>query len=155
MAFDYRKHLQELGVPPEHIEAIISAHDGPINAYMLADVAKSIASQVNIPGWTPTPGWGHGACRTIVKIGGYEIGSFEDKKVPSDADLSDLRYYGFYRQEVKNKHTGEIGHFAAVVPLEGDGFRCDVKREEIEAAARESFLKLQELVEEFHNRKAA
>lgn len=80
---------------------------------------------------------------------------------------------GMYSQEVANKYTGEIKKFIATVPLgfcgEVDvndlssdrnqrlcydlpGFGDEWTKEVVEAKAQESFLKLQEMVVEYHER---
>ena len=87
---------------------------------------------------------------------------------PSDLDLSKIDYVGFYRQAAINKNTGEIKYFYATIPIGsagsarlGETFEVkdgvipfDWDREELEVMARESFLKLQEMVTEFYNREA-
>ena len=89
-------------------------------------------------------GWGHGACRRA-------------------------RGFGFYRQAVQNKHSGEVKYFFVSIPslicgevelgrtieLSGEGIPENATNEEVETMARESFQKLQDMVVDFYNREAA
>ncbi len=152
---------------PEQIAAIKHADENGYPIEILVEVAKSIPQTV--PNGSDKGGWGYGACRRTCTIGGYDITAFENGTAPKDVDLTDIKYFGFYRQAVKNKHTGEVKGFAVVV---GANFAGEVEpgqtievkgekvirpgwnREDVEAAARESFIKLQELCEEFYNREA-
>jgi hypothetical protein len=150
---------------PEQMAAIKYAGENCYPIEILAEVAKSIPQTV--PNGSDNGGWGHGACRIICTIGGCTIGDFENGTAPKDTDLSDIKYFGFYRQAVKNKHTGEVKGFASVVgrntfagevepghelESKGEFIRPGWKREGVERIARESFLKLQEMCEEFYNR---
>lgn len=150
---------------PEQRVAIKYANDNGYPIEILAEVAASIPQTV--PNGSDKGGWGYGACRRICTIGGCTIGQFEDGSAPKDVDLTDIKYFGFYRQAVKNKHTGELKGFAAIVgsntftgevepgqeiEVKGEVIRHGWNREDVEKAARESFLRLQELCEEFYNR---
>ncbi len=119
-----------------------------LSAYSLRDIALSIPSTVPPVEADNSNGWGHGTCRR--------------------SSLPDGRSVGFYRQAVRNKHTQEIKYFAVSIPLDfcgeiDPGQSINVTKgmsgleclEEIEVMARESFLKLQELVTEWHNREVA
>jgi hypothetical protein len=106
--------------------------------------------------------WNHRSLRPACMIGGLGIEAFENDAVPENTDLTDARFVGFFKQSVKNKKTGEIKQFFATVPLDccGEaipglsfhvtkGIPLDWKREEVEAMAKESFLKLQQLAVEY------
>jgi hypothetical protein len=149
---------------PEEREAVERAKKNAPPIEIFVEVAKSIHQ--TIPDVDDRPGWKHGATRMVTRIGGVNAYEIEDGLAPSDLDLSNIDYTVFYRQAVKNKHTGEIKYFATWVPFEsaievhpgqsieikGDGIPIGWDREELEAMARESFLKLQEMCEEFYNR---
>ena len=152
---------------PEQLAAIKYANENGYPIEILVQVAKSIPQTV--PDGSDTPGWKYGACRRVCKIGGYDPYAFVDGHAPKDADLSDIRYFGFYRQAVKNKYTGEIKGFASVVgtefyeevkpsqTIDMKGQQCirpGWKREDVEAAAREAFVRLQKMCEEFYNRES-
>ena len=151
---------------PEQRAAIKFGADNIFPIEILSEVAASIPPSA--PNGSEKPGWVHGACRRVWTIGGYDVWAIENGTAPKDIDLSDIQYVGFYRQAVKNKYTGEVKGFATTVPLtfagevtpgqtielkkEGQPIRPGWKREEVESMARESFLKLQEMCEEFYNR---
>ena len=152
----------------EQIAAIKYAEGNDFPIDILAEIPKSILQTV--PNGSDKPAWCYGAYRKTCTIGGYAISSFEQGIVPKDVNLSDIRYFGFYRQAVKNKYTGETKGFAVAVGAdfagevepgqcikvkEGNVIRPGWHREDIESAAREAFLKLQEMCEEFYNREAA
>ncbi len=135
-----------------------------------AEIFKEVAASIlqTVPDASEKNAWKHGSCRVIAWIGKYDDFSVEMDAVPDDADLSDINYAVFYRQAVRNKHTGEKKAFASWFPcgmtaevkpgqtvILGDGIHPGWKRDELEAMARESFLKLQEMVTEFYNREAA
>jgi hypothetical protein len=120
-----------------------------LSAYSLRDVATAIPSTVPSAGTEDKfRGWDHGACR--------------------QSTLPDGRSVGFYRQAVRNKYTQQVKYFAVSIPLDfyGEiepGQSLNITKgmlgietaEEIAEMARESFLKLQELVVEWHNREVA
>ena len=148
---------------PEEQQAVESAKKNAPPIEIFVEVAKSIAQ--TIPDVDDMPGWEHGATRMITRIGGVDAYTIEDGMAPDDIDLSKIEYTAFYRQAVRNKHTGEIKHFATWVPFGSvvevqpgqsiktsmDGISVGWKREDVEKAARESFLKLQEMCDEFYN----
>lgn len=133
-------------------------------------VTKEIPQQV--PVFTAKDGsikgsYQHGDCKIIGQVAGIHPWQFEDGKVEEDVDLSDISYMGIYRQGVRNKYTNEARLFASSVPLDWamevnpgqtvpiyKRFSLGTSDAEIERMARESFLKLQELVVEYHNRAA-
>jgi hypothetical protein len=138
-----------------------------INKAPLEEILSAVAA--SIPSTVPEvekDGWKHGAMHVSGRINGWDSWSIENGMAPSNAlDLADITYVGFYRQAVINKYTGEPEFFVAVVPLGFSGevkpgqtvevqksIPFDWKTEDVEAMARESFLKLQELVVEYYNR---
>jgi hypothetical protein len=150
---------------PEQCEAIKRMKENFPPEEIFKEVAASILQTV--PDANTKDLWRHGSCRIVGRIGGYDIWNFENGFAPSDADLSKIDYVAFYRQAVQNKNTREVKGFVATVPLSFSGevepgktltvketIPFDWKREDVEAMARESFLKLQELCEEYYNREA-
>ena len=121
----------------------MEGHFPPVEIF--AEVAASIPQVV--PDVEVRSSWKHGSMRCIGRIGGYNSWAIESNMAPSDLDLSRIDYIAFYRQAVSNKHTGEVKFFGTSIPIP-----FDWNREDLEAMARESFLKLQELVTEFYNR---
>jgi hypothetical protein len=150
---------------PEQLAAVKLAEDDQFPIELLANVAKSIPQVV--PNGSDKGGWGYGACRRTIMIGGHSWSEFENGTVPKDVDLTDIRHVPFYRQAVKNKYTGEVKGFFVTVPythggevepgqsvsVERAGFPIGTSHEDITRMATESFLKLQEMCEEFYNRK--
>ena len=117
----------------------------------------------------------HGNFRILGAIGGLPPSAYEDgyiyldevRKDTKQTDLSDISYTGMYRQAVRNKYTNKPALFVSSVPLDWamevnpgqtvhiyKRFSLGTSDAEIERMARESFLKLQELVVEYHNRAA-
>jgi hypothetical protein len=149
---------------PEQRDAVERARKNAPPIEIFVEIAKSIHQ--TIPNVDDRPGWRHGATRMITRIGGVNAYEIEDGLAPSDLNLSKIDYIVFYRQAVKNKHTGEVKYFATWVPfgsvsevhhgqtieIKGDGISIEWDREDVEEKARESFLKLQEMCEEFYNR---
>lgn len=153
----------------EEINTPLSQALKRINNAPLGEILRAVAA--SIPSTVPESekdDWKHGAMHVSGRINGWDSWSIENMMAPNDLDLSDISYVGFYRQAVINKYTGEPEFFIAVVPL---GFSGEVKpgqtvdiqksipfewkAEDVEAQARESFLKLQELVTEYYNREPA
>jgi hypothetical protein len=147
--------------------AITRMNENAPQAEMFREVAASIPQSV--PDVLEVKGWYYGSCRVIGRIGGFDHWSIENGMTSSDIDLSKIDYIAFYRQAVKNKHTGKLGFFVVTIPLSfngevqpgasvaapSEGIQIGWKREDVEAMARESLLKLQELVAEFYNREVA
>lgn len=144
-------------------EAMQKARDNMPPAEIFTKVASEIPQQV--PDGTDKKGYQHGAVRMMAAIDGYDPSFFEMGLVHPDVDLSDIGYVVLYRQAVRNKYTNKIKFFASSVPLDfarsvhpGQTIPVNKKiaigtsHDEIERMARESFLKLQELVVEYHNR---
>lgn len=127
-------------------------------------IADSIPSQV--PEFDKR-GWNHGSCRIVTRIDGHDLWSVENGFGSTSLNLDKFDYVVCFRQAVKNKHTGEAKGFCATVPL---GFCGEVTNGQtinvplsipadydpawLEDEARKSFLKLQELVVEWHNKEA-
>src|ERR1700677_2133989 len=143
---------------PEQLEALKRAEKDDFPIELLVDVAKSIPQVV--PNGSDKGGWGYGACRRTIMIGGHDWSQFENGTVPKDVDLTDIRHVPLYRQAVKNKHTGEVKGFFVTIPftnggevtpgqtinVERAGFPIGTRHEEITRVATESFLTLQEMV---------
>jgi hypothetical protein len=162
---------------PEQRAAIRRMHDNMPSH----DIFKKVASETSqlVPLFTKRDGtvktsFQHGNSLMLGSIDGlpsyhYENGYTYDKegnrKEIIDPDLSNICYFGIYRQGVRNKYTNEAALFVATIPLEfaqevNPGQTISFEKRipigtpdaEIERMARESFLKLQELVVEYHNR---
>lgn len=137
----------------EQEAAIKYAEENIFPIEILSEVAKSIPQKV--PNGTNKKSWGYGSCRIIYMIGGHQVKAIEDGTAPSDIDLSDIKYIGWYRQCVRNRNTGVSTAFVSLVGNMkenlGKVIRPGWKREEVESEARKSFLDLQKMCKEYYD----
>ena len=149
---------------PQLIAAIERMNAHAPDAEFLREIALSIPPVVPE---VEKSGWNHGSCRVSGRIGGHSHWDIEQNFAPLDIDLSKIDYVAFYRQAVANKYTGDLKGFCVTIPLDFSGevvegqtipvtksIPFEYTKEDLEAMARESFLKLQEMVQEWHNREA-
>jgi len=147
---------------PQQLAALKRMEENIPPLWIFETIAKEIPQQV--PDASKHAHWMHGDIRVF----GMIDGQFPLPNYKLDLDLSKIGWMGFWRQAVRNRYTQKVSAFISTIPMflatEIDpGQAFDVKdyvpigtsHEDIERIARESFLKLQELVVEYHNREAA
>jgi hypothetical protein len=149
---------------PEELAAIQRMKDNMPPKEIFERIAESVP--FSAPNAIDKAGWRHGSCRIVGMIGGVGSWVVESGRAPKDIDLSDIGYVIFWRQAVRNKYSLKINYIASWTPcieykdLFFEGETTHVKKyipigtshEETERMARESFLKLQEMISEYHNR---
>jgi hypothetical protein len=130
--------------------------------WIFGKIAKEIHQEV--PDGTDKPAWGHGSYKVIGNIDGYCEWQFEQGIVPSDIDLTNIRYVIFWRQAVPNKKTKEVKAFASwtgggaqsVVPGQtitvddGKYITIGTSNEEIERLAKDALINLQKMVKKYY-----
>ncbi len=140
--------------------------------HRIREIFAKVASEIHqtVPDGTDKKGWKFGSFRILSKSGEYYINEYGDvsemNRVTPEldgVDLSKVGYIAIWRQAARNKRTQEVKGFAAWIPdcvveCVEPGQTIDVKEylsndtkdEEIERLARESFMKLQDMVKEYY-----
>jgi len=152
----------------EQREAIKRMEENEPPSWIFEKIKKDIPQEV--PDGTDKPGWTYGSFRICEVIDGktpYKWDAPEyDKELDLEGrDLSKIGHVIFWKQTAKNKNNPEkpLKRFASIVPF---GWAMEVEpgqtvpittyipigtsNEEIERMARESFLKLQEVVKAYY-----
>lgn len=157
MAFIADNFIDSELVSPEQVAAVNRMHERFPPLSIFQRVVASIPQETP-DGSTKYPGWMYGSIRIMGSIGGYE---YVSSPLPTDVDLSDIKYSVFFKQTARK--SGEVAYgFAASVPLDVckqvDPGECidlakyipiDWTEDQVEAMARESFLALQKLIKEY------
>jgi hypothetical protein len=159
--------LTKADCSPEMIEAFELMRD---NLPRIRSIFEKVAKEHP---YNPVPDegiftWGYGDLKISGRVGQYDECDYENGRARwfSRVPPSNTIWYGcMWRQAVRNKYTGELKYFISltsqaksVVPGQevtvSNPITLDMNSEEIEKIARESFLRLQELAVEYHNREA-
>lgn len=166
---DERSYLENIGWNPDQIAAWMRMRKFEKR---VRSIYRDVASEFpqKIPDGTDKTIWRHGDYRITGRVGHRSDAdcSYPGAPYPTTR-LSDITCFCFWRQAVRNKHTEELKFFASwgtidtdtksVIPGQSvtvhDDLKISMSDNEIAQFARKSFLKLQEMCEEFYNREAA
>ena len=162
--------LKEHGWTPQQISAWI---DMRRFVKRVEDIYRAVGKEFPqiVPDAHDENTWKHGDYKIKGRIGWYGGDNFSipyPYTPPSIMSRLDVSAFCFWRQLVRNKNTGELKHFASwgtaddcakpVVPGQmvtiGEDVNPGMSNKEIAEFSRKSFLKLQEMCEEFYNREA-